>query len=215
MKNLAFVALFAVAACDGTIDVQTRTAEVQAPGCTHGVCVAGSPLAPSCTSCTTAICQADPYCCNIAWDATCVGEADSLCNNRCQTSCSIGEVPIVEFAAWDKKLPPPLGRRVLVFGPWTSPERMSVAVFQEQLNEVVLVAVMVRPDLPAWFTAVNTSSNDIIVSGTPGIGPAPPGPIGPAGQIIEAAQELARGLLQMQAELSCTVEVPPVMVPEM
>jgi hypothetical protein len=41
-----------------------------------------TPGSPGCAdvSCCDAVCAIDPFCCDTAWDSTCVGEASSLCN---------------------------------------------------------------------------------------------------------------------------------------
>jgi len=40
---------------------------------------------PGCDSaaCTASVCGVDPYCCNVAWDGVCVGEAVNLCGGLC------------------------------------------------------------------------------------------------------------------------------------
>jgi hypothetical protein len=50
-----------------------------APVCQHGTCAEGVALEAACSPCATTVCGEDPYCCDTAWDATCVNEADSLC----------------------------------------------------------------------------------------------------------------------------------------
>lgn len=57
--------------------------EAGAPACAHPVCQAGGSLTASCGGCPQTVCGADPYCCSTAWDATCVGEAVSLCGVAC------------------------------------------------------------------------------------------------------------------------------------
>jgi hypothetical protein len=52
--------------------------------CAHPICAAGVPLAPTCDSCAAKLCAQDPYCCAVAWDATCVGEVASICGLTCQ-----------------------------------------------------------------------------------------------------------------------------------
>ncbi len=47
----------------------------------HDVCVGGDKLTPSCSTVTTAVCAADPYCCNNAWDGTCVNEVRTVGKN--------------------------------------------------------------------------------------------------------------------------------------
>jgi hypothetical protein len=57
--------------------------------CTHSVCANGPALSAQCDSppvspsCTAAICNVDPYCCNNYWDGICVGEVDSVCGLDC------------------------------------------------------------------------------------------------------------------------------------
>ncbi len=48
-------------------------------GCPHSPCTLGGPLDPTCDACTTAVCELDPVCCALGWDARCVGEAEALC----------------------------------------------------------------------------------------------------------------------------------------
>ena len=50
--------------------------------CDHDECTNGNALADDCSACTTAICAADPYCCQTAWDDQCVSEAgaEAACN---------------------------------------------------------------------------------------------------------------------------------------
>jgi hypothetical protein len=52
--------------------------------CTHALCALGSALLPTCDPCATQLCAADPYCCQVGWDATCVGEVSSICGKTCQ-----------------------------------------------------------------------------------------------------------------------------------
>jgi hypothetical protein len=51
--------------------------------CNHDPCTKGGPLDPSCTACTAAICQLDSFCCQNAWDKSCVTKAaanpDCIC----------------------------------------------------------------------------------------------------------------------------------------
>jgi hypothetical protein len=53
--------------------------------CAHSTCAAGIALIPSCDACATTVCTADPYCCQVSWDETCVGEGKSLCAQSCTT----------------------------------------------------------------------------------------------------------------------------------
>ncbi|MBW2453336.1 MAG: hypothetical protein JRI68_02445 [Deltaproteobacteria bacterium] len=53
-------------------------------GCVHSECAAGDALVASCSTCATAVCNADPYCCNTAWDSVCVNQVDQYCGtNTC------------------------------------------------------------------------------------------------------------------------------------
>jgi len=56
---------------------------VVGPTCAHPICAVGAPLAASCDPCATNLCALDPYCCGMAWDATCVGEVKSICGQSC------------------------------------------------------------------------------------------------------------------------------------
>jgi len=63
---------------------QSCTAPPPGPStCTHPVCATGAPLVSGCATCATQICGVDPYCCTTAWDATCVGEVASICQETC------------------------------------------------------------------------------------------------------------------------------------
>jgi hypothetical protein len=52
--------------------------------CAHAICSTGSKLQSTCNSCATSICNRDPYCCSVDWDAVCVSEVQSICNQTCQ-----------------------------------------------------------------------------------------------------------------------------------
>ena len=51
--------------------------------CDHDVCTAGTPLDPSCGTCAEAVCDADNFCCNEAWDDVCVGAVEDQCPGGC------------------------------------------------------------------------------------------------------------------------------------
>jgi len=51
--------------------------------CAHDVCEVGGALDSTCNACANTVCNADSFCCTSSWDATCVGEAVSLCNLTC------------------------------------------------------------------------------------------------------------------------------------
>ena len=46
--------------------------------CDHGICSMGDALDPTCDPCAAEICAQDSYCCDSAWDTTCVGEVQSI-----------------------------------------------------------------------------------------------------------------------------------------
>jgi hypothetical protein len=50
-------------------------------------------LNASCSSCATAVCNDDPFCCDTEWDNTCIDGADALCGGICYggTSCAHDE----------------------------------------------------------------------------------------------------------------------------
>jgi hypothetical protein len=52
-------------------------------GCGHDECLSGPQLADNCSPCVGAICDADPYCCDVAWDQTCVNAVDTVCFPPC------------------------------------------------------------------------------------------------------------------------------------
>jgi Subtilase family len=51
--------------------------------CAHPVCSAGGELDPACDTCAGEVCAADAFCCDTAWDATCVREVASICQQTC------------------------------------------------------------------------------------------------------------------------------------
>lgn len=51
-------------------------------GCSHDECSAGGALDSTCSDCATAVCDADPFCCETEWDTLCVEEAEG------QAACS-------------------------------------------------------------------------------------------------------------------------------
>lgn len=69
------------------------------PPSDHGALVKG---APGCTDvgCCGVVCMADSYCCDTAWDQTCVDEALTLCCNGCacmDNGCNPGCPPDFDF----------------------------------------------------------------------------------------------------------------------
>jgi hypothetical protein len=69
--------------------------------CAHSACSTGGFLTAGCgpDDCVAAICNADPYCCTVAWDSICVGEVGSVCQRRCDcgTICTQG-IPFYPLA---------------------------------------------------------------------------------------------------------------------
>lgn len=51
--------------------------------CSHGPCTSGAALETGCSSCTEAVCDEDPYCCQTNWDGTCVGLAQDIAACDC------------------------------------------------------------------------------------------------------------------------------------
>ena len=58
--------------------------------CDHDVCTSGGALKMDCDACTQSLCAVDSYCCDTAWDSTCVGEVDQYCGQTCAGSGSSG-----------------------------------------------------------------------------------------------------------------------------
>jgi hypothetical protein len=59
------------------------------PG-SHGLCNAGTALAPNLDPCVAQVCAADSRCCQTGWDATCVARVTSVCGKSCADyTCSI------------------------------------------------------------------------------------------------------------------------------
>jgi hypothetical protein len=61
------------------------------PSCNHDKCDLGDPMLSTCDSCTEKVCNADSYCCNTKWDATCVNKVNQLCKpTKCYTCDEVG-----------------------------------------------------------------------------------------------------------------------------
>jgi hypothetical protein len=59
--------------------------------CDHPTDQTGGPLNATCDACTEEICGFDPYCCETAWDQTCVQEAADNCGTgSCHDVCDTG-----------------------------------------------------------------------------------------------------------------------------
>lgn len=52
--------------------------------CAHSECSTGTKLTKTCSSCASAVCTADPYCCSNSWDTSCVNtDVPQYCPGRC------------------------------------------------------------------------------------------------------------------------------------
>jgi hypothetical protein len=47
--------------------------------CNHDICTKGEKLGMQCNGCVAAVCEKDPYCCTIGWDAECVKKTEDVC----------------------------------------------------------------------------------------------------------------------------------------
>jgi hypothetical protein len=70
-------------ALGGTCGIQNGEVACISVGCAHEVCDQGTTLTPECSTCAASICAVDPFCCETGWDAFCVGEVQSVCNETC------------------------------------------------------------------------------------------------------------------------------------
>src|SRR6185295_19304321 len=52
-------------------------------GCAHDVCIEGGPLDATCSTCASAVCGADSFCCTSQWDSQCVNEVADNCGMPC------------------------------------------------------------------------------------------------------------------------------------
>lgn len=59
------------------------------PACpsANDCCFAGSGPGCSDETCCNTVCTQDTFCCNVAWDSICAGEAQSLCGLNCPSPC--------------------------------------------------------------------------------------------------------------------------------
>jgi hypothetical protein len=70
--------------------------------CGHDACEQGDPMPPSCAPCVDALCNFDPYCCEVYWDGICVGEVNQFCGPGTCAVCGDGVVSageVCDFAA--------------------------------------------------------------------------------------------------------------------
>lgn len=86
--------------CDGEAEAICDCCPGQDPGVCGGggggddgggppcnCCSGGSGIGCDCPSCESAVCGTDSFCCNIAWDSICDGEAEAIC------TCCPGQTP--------------------------------------------------------------------------------------------------------------------------
>ena len=51
--------------------------------CAHSVCAEGDKLDAMCNPCVSAVCEADPFCCDASWDGLCKNEVGPICGIDC------------------------------------------------------------------------------------------------------------------------------------
>jgi len=78
------------ASCSGTGEGGGGGGPVDPPACSHDACEVGELMAPTCDSCVAAICDADAYCCEVAYDEYCVAaaQAEAVCGCEPIISCA-------------------------------------------------------------------------------------------------------------------------------
>ena len=54
-----------------------------APVCAHSECKPGASLEAECSDCAATVCAQDSFCCDNAWDALCVNQAQDVCGDVC------------------------------------------------------------------------------------------------------------------------------------
>jgi hypothetical protein len=59
------------------------------PPSNNDCCFASPDGTPGCSdvACCEAVCAADPFCCEVAWDTLCAGAVDGLCDLKCASIC--------------------------------------------------------------------------------------------------------------------------------
>ncbi len=75
--------------------------------CTHSECEAGEALQSTCSDCADDVCEADAYCCDVAWDSVCVARAVNQCSQCAPEGCEHNEC--VQGAALDATCSPCAG----------------------------------------------------------------------------------------------------------
>lgn len=51
--------------------------------CEHDMCEVGGPLDPACDECVATVCSEDSFCCETAWDSSCIDAVFDLCGLDC------------------------------------------------------------------------------------------------------------------------------------
>ncbi|MBL8743875.1 MAG: hypothetical protein JNK04_22355 [Myxococcales bacterium] len=85
-------------ACTGTLDATCADdggeggaggGPVEPPACTHDACEVGDPMSEACDACVAAVCAADSYCCEVAYDEYCVAaaQAETVCGCEPAIAC--------------------------------------------------------------------------------------------------------------------------------
>ena len=70
------------AAQDPGREASIAATALSCPDCAHSRCDGGGMLDPNCDTCVAAVCAADSYCCDTAWDSLCVEEVRTICGNH-------------------------------------------------------------------------------------------------------------------------------------
>jgi hypothetical protein len=68
--------------CIGEIRTQANSQACGTVSCTHPACTTGAPLDHDCSPVVKSVCGVDPFCCNTAWDTTCVEEVQTVANSQ-------------------------------------------------------------------------------------------------------------------------------------
>jgi hypothetical protein len=73
----------ACAACSANQSCTNGACVGSSTSCAHAICATGTALVSTCDPCASQICGADSFCCDTAWDTTCVSEVSSICGQTC------------------------------------------------------------------------------------------------------------------------------------
>lgn len=63
------------------------------PACAHDPCTAGVMLDPACDPCVAVVCKTNTYCCDTAWNISCMSDQGKLCGIDCQKSAACAHNP--------------------------------------------------------------------------------------------------------------------------